>query len=301
MSDKPHVTIYTDGGADPNPGPGGWGALLLAEGGHSKTLSGAEPSTTNNRMELTAALQALRALKRPCRVDFYTDSQYLRRGITEWLPAWQARGWRRKGNKPIENLDLWQALQQEANRHEIAWHWVKGHADNPYNTRVDRLATAARRKLTNASPLQKAFTPQYAIALRVSVPRGATTGGYAFRVQNVQTQACKTATDQVQNVTSNRLGLLAARAALQHTPEGAAVRVYCPDDYLHKGMTRWLEGWQKRRWRTRSGEPIKNREAWQALAQVASARQVQWVLERAHPTELAAGLEKLAAEAARRA
>ena len=299
MSDKPHVIIYTDGGADPNPGPGGWGALLIAAGGRSKELSGAERATTNNRMELTAALEALRALKRPCRVDFYTDSQYLRRGVTEWLAAWQARGWRRKGDKAVENLDLWQALQKEVARHEIAWHWVKGHAGDAHNERVDRLATAARRKLTGADTPQ-AFAPQYEIALRVSVPRGSKVGGYAFRVRNAETGTSETHTGQVRNVTSNRLGLEAARAALERTPEGAAVRVYCPDDYLHKGMTQWLAGWQKRRWRTRGGEPVKNREAWQALAQLADARRVQWVLERAHPADFADGLDALASAAARR-
>ena len=303
MSDKPHVVIYTDGGADPNPGPGGWAALLLAESGHAKELSGAERATTNNRMELTAALHALRALKRPCRVDFYTDSQYLRRGVTEWLDAWQARGWRRKGDKTIENLDLWQALQRETRRHEIAWHWVKGHAGDVHNERVDRLATEARRKLTGSdTPDEADFAPQYEVALRVSVPRGAQTGGYAFRVRELETDATETHTGQAREVTSNRLGLLAARAALEHTPEGAAVRVYCPDDYLHKGMTRWLAGWQRRNWRTRGGEPVKNRDAWQALARVAGARRVQWVLERAQAAEaLAEGLDALASAAARQA
>ena len=301
MDDKPHVVIYTDGGADPNPGPGGWAALLIAESGHTKTLSGAERATTNNRMELTAALQALRALKRPCRVDFYTDSQYLRRGVTEWLAAWQARGWRRKGNKTIENLDLWQALQHETQRHAITWHWVKGHAGNPHNERVDRLATAARRKLTGSGPSTGAdFAAQYEVVLRVSVPRGAKAGGYAFRVRNVEADITETFTGRASNVTSNRLGLLAACAALEHVPEGVAVRIYCPDDYLHKGMTRWLTGWQKRHWRTRGGEPVKNRDVWQALAQLAGARRVQWVLERAQAAEaLAKGLDVLASTAAR--
>ncbi len=299
MSDRSHVIIYTDGGADPNPGPGGWGALLIAEGGAIKELSGAERATTNNRMELTAALQALRALKRSCRVDFYTDSQYLRRGITKWVAAWEARGWRRKGDKAIENLDLWQALQQQAQRHEIAWHWVKGHAGNAYNERVDRLATAARRKLLGTDTAEADFTPQYAVALRVSVPRGSKAGGYACRVRELETGATETLTGQVRDVTSNRLGLLAARVALEQTPEGTAVRVYCPDDYLHKGMTRWLAGWQKRKWRTRGGEPVKNRDAWQALAHLAQARRVQWLLERnTDAVPLADGLDALASDAA---
>jgi len=135
------VTIYTDGACDPNPGPGGW-AALLRYGKVEKTLSGSDPDTTNNRMELTAAIQALGALKRPCKVDFYTDSEYLKKGISEWLPRWRARDWRRKGGK-LANIDLWQALDASVKNHEIEWHWVRGHASDPDNQRVDRLARRA--------------------------------------------------------------------------------------------------------------------------------------------------------------
>jgi ribonuclease HI len=145
MNDLPRVIIYTDGGCDPNPGPGGWAALLKF-GDHERTLSGGEASSTNNRMELTAAIQALQALKRPCRVDLYTDSQYLRRGITEWLPDWRRRGWRRKGGS-LANLDLWQILDRLAQEHEIDWYWVRGHAGSRENERVDTLARQARLRL----------------------------------------------------------------------------------------------------------------------------------------------------------
>ncbi|MCD4684366.1 MAG: ribonuclease HI, partial [Anaerolineae bacterium] len=154
MHAKPHVTIYTDGGSEPNPGPGGWGALIIMQHSgkaHAKELSGAAPDTTNNRMELTAAIEALRALKEPCCVTLYTDSQYMRKGITQWIEGWSKRGWRRKDGKPIQNVDLWQTLHTETQRHEIDWQWVKGHAGNKYNERVDRLATAARRALTGTT------------------------------------------------------------------------------------------------------------------------------------------------------
>jgi ribonuclease HI len=137
----PHVRIYTDGACEPNPGPGGWAALLLS-GRHEKTLSGSEPYTTNNRMELTAAVHALGALSQTARVDFYTDSEYLRRGITEWLPDWRKRGWKRKGGK-LANIDLWQALEAGLKEHEISWHWVHGHAGDQLNQRVDSLARKA--------------------------------------------------------------------------------------------------------------------------------------------------------------
>ena len=144
-NDKPHVVIYTDGACSGNPGPGGW-AALLRYGRHEKLLTGAASRTTNNRMELRAAVEALRALKRPCKVDVYTDSQYLRQGITEWLPQWQARGWRTASKKPVKNQDLWRALVEEVKKHEVTWHWVEGHAGNPDNERVDRAARKALRE-----------------------------------------------------------------------------------------------------------------------------------------------------------
>lgn len=136
------VVIYTDGACRGNPGPGGWGALLQA-GAHVKELSGAEPQTTNNRMELTAAIEALAALKRPCSIVLYTDSQYVRKGITEWLGQWKARNWRTADRKPVKNVDLWQALESQIERHRIEWHWVKGHAGVPGNERADELANRA--------------------------------------------------------------------------------------------------------------------------------------------------------------
>jgi ribonuclease HI len=136
------VEIYTDGACRGNPGPGGWGALLIA-GAHERELSGAERDTTNNRMELTAVIRALEALKRPAAAALYTDSEYVRRGITEWLPAWKANGWRTAAKKPVKNRELWEALDVAAARHEIAWHWVRGHSGVPGNERVDALANRA--------------------------------------------------------------------------------------------------------------------------------------------------------------
>lgn len=138
MSDLPHVTIYSDGACQPNPGPGGW-AVLLRFGEHVKTRTGSELQTTNNRMELTAVLEGLQALTQPCRVDFYTDSQYVQRGLTEWLPRWRARNWKRKEGA-LANADLWQALDTAIQKHTIQWHWVRSHAGNQDNERVDRLA-----------------------------------------------------------------------------------------------------------------------------------------------------------------
>src|SRR5207237_9676859 len=125
-----------------NPGPGGWGAVLRY-GEVEKGISGGEAPSTNNRMERMAAIAGLEALKRPCRVDLFTDSQYLRDGITQWLPAWKARGWRTADKKAVKNIDLWQRLEAAAAPHQIAWHWVRGHAGHPENERADALARAA--------------------------------------------------------------------------------------------------------------------------------------------------------------
>lgn len=136
------VEIFTDGACKGNPGPGGWGALLRYKG-TEKMLSGFEAHTTNNRMELLAAIESLKALTRPCHVDLTTDSEYLRKGITEWLPKWKANGWRTAAKAPVKNADLWQALEVEAVKHSVAWHWVKGHAGHPENEKADQLANEA--------------------------------------------------------------------------------------------------------------------------------------------------------------
>lgn len=136
------VEIWTDGGCRGNPGPGGWAALLIA-GAREKVISGAEPETTNNRMELMAAIRALETLKRPCIVQLYTDSEYLKRGVTEWLPAWKQRGWKTAARKAVKNEDLWRELDALNARHQVRWHWVRAHSGIVNNERVDGLVNAA--------------------------------------------------------------------------------------------------------------------------------------------------------------
>ena len=135
----PEVVIYTDGACSGNPGPGGWGALLIS-GGHRKDICGGEPDTTNNRMELMAAIQALEALTKPCKVELHTDSTYVMKGISEWIHGWKKRGWKTADKKPVKNEDLWRRLDQARLRHEVDWRWVNGHAGDVMNERADGLA-----------------------------------------------------------------------------------------------------------------------------------------------------------------
>ena len=139
MTAVPRVEVWTDGACSGNPGPGGWGAVLIWNG-HEKELSGGEPFTTNNRMELMAAIAALSALKRRSRIDLHTDSQYLRGGITGWIAGWKKNGWRTADRKPVKNVDLWQQLDLLREKHDVHWHWVKGHAGTEANERADQLA-----------------------------------------------------------------------------------------------------------------------------------------------------------------
>ncbi len=145
------VALFTDGACRGNPGPGGWG-VLLRYGDHERELYGGEPATTNNRMELRAAIEGLKALREPCEVTLTTDSTYVMKGLTEWLPGWKARGWRTAARKPVKNAELWQALDSEAQRHHVHWEWVKGHSGHAGNERADALANRGIDELTMEAP-----------------------------------------------------------------------------------------------------------------------------------------------------
>jgi ribonuclease HI len=144
----PQVVIYSDGACSGNPGPGGWGAVMIS-GEHVRDICGGEPATTNNRMELMAAIQALEALKKPCKVELHTDSTYVMKGISEWIHGWKKRGWLTADRKPVKNDDLWRRLDVARGKHDVTWKWVKGHAGHPLNERADALA---RRGLKEALP-----------------------------------------------------------------------------------------------------------------------------------------------------
>lgn len=270
MSDsRPRVTIYTDGGADPNPGPGGWGVVLIFESEgkvSTKELSGDAQDTTNNRMELTAAIEALRALKVPCEVEFYADSQYIVRGMTEWLPDWQRTNFK-KGK--VENADLWRALIAEAERHTIHWRWVKGHNGNKYNERADQLATAAMPRTP-----EQAEPARSRIYTRVSCVGGV--GAWAALI--VQPDGERLITGGEPKTTPNRLDLLAAIAALEALADGEPAQFFTANSYLHTGITQWVKGWKKYNWQKKTGGKVQYRDLWERLDALSARHRVRWTL-----------------------
>jgi ribonuclease HI len=263
------IIIYSDGGADPNPGIGGW-AAILRYGEHEKVLTGNDPKTTNNRMELQAAVSALSALKRPSTIEFHTDSQYLRQGITKWIGGWAERGWQHKDGRAIPNADLWQTLWLLVKQHEINWHWVKGHAGDPLNERVDQLAREARLAITPRLELDDALPQLY---VRASCKGNPGPGGWAVVIS--WNGVTRTISGGELRTTNNRMEVQAAVAALQSISPGAPAQIITASDYLFQGATQWLAGWQKRGWQKKDGQPISNADLWQQLAALLTERPTQ--------------------------
>ena len=297
-SDSPDVTIYTDGGADPNPGPGGWGAVLLWQDAERQELSGGTgEKTTNNRMELTAAIEAIGSLEKPARIVLYTDSTYLKQGITTWMPAWRRAGWKRKSGA-LKNVDLWKALAGMVDRHRIDWRWVKGHAGNRWNERADELASAAVRANGGGgieSGSDETVIAEIEVMLAVSCPRGH--GAWAAFVQIDGEE--HDLHGHVDRTTVPRLEILAASELLEGFAPGKTVAVRVASDYLRKGASLWLKGWRKGGWRTKAGAPVKNRDAWERLDAAQKRLEVRWLAVRDRPEVLKA-LEKRARDLATR-
>jgi len=272
---QPQVTIYTDGGADPNPGFGGWAAILVDPAGQPRELSGGEPRTTNNRMELTAAIRGLEALDLPTRVRMVTDSQYLRKGVTEWLRGWIANGWRRKDGE-LQNEDLWRRLSELIREHQITWDWVRGHAGHRWNERADQLATLAIRAQRGAAAGPAAAPaggpPDAEVFLRVSC--SGSQAGWAALVRHRSAETVLTGRHP--GASANQLDLLAAVAALERLPRGISVAVHTGSDYLRNGASGWLAAWKRRGWKTQEGKAVLNRELWQRLDAAMAARRVTW-------------------------
>jgi ribonuclease HI len=229
-------------------------------------------------------------------VALHTDSEYLRRGIQEWLPNWQARGWRTSGRKPVQNQDLWQALATEAERHEVEWRWVRGHAGDALNERADQLARAAIPRPTLPHDDEDAvhLFPR-ASCLGVQGP-----GGWAVVVR--RGDQITSQSGSIAEATANEMELRAAIQGLKALTQPGRVHLYTVSKYLHQGITRWVAGWQARGWRTKQGQPVRHKALWLTLQEALAERQVQWHVlpagERPPESEQAATLAAQAARAA---
>ena len=311
----PQVDVYTDGGCDPNPGPGGWGAVIRWKDGENDRewlLSGNDPDTTNNRMELhaaSAALTLLEGLLGRCQVDIHTDSQYLRQGITEWLDDWIGRGWRTSDKQPVKNQDLWRVLHRLTQAHDVTWHWLKGHAGHPLNERADQLAAQARQALRRRQPSlpgpdapsvrQPAdHWPTVEICVKASC-RGAQGQGGWGAVLRMEGHT-KSLSGGEPTTTANAMLIRGATEALRALTKPCRVTLRSDAKYLIQGASQWVRGWQSRGWQTRDGRPVANRAAWEALLEAAHPHHVTWlqVKEDDAPADLAWAGE-LASEAAR--
>ena len=266
----PSVIIYTDGGCRPNPGPGGWGVVVLRRGTEPTELSGAEEEATNNRMELTAAIEALRSLEGSHAVELITDSQYLRKGVTEWMKGWRARGWKTASKKNVANRDLWEAIDREIARHEIEWRWVKGHAGNEWNERADELASAQIPRPELPVEDFDAVHVFAAVAHSGKADAGAWAVLFSFRGQEKQLSGREA------GASANRMHIMGAGMGLAELSRTVRVHLYTASDYLKDGATTWINGWRSRNWTTREGKDVANRDLWQRLATLLDRHDVQW-------------------------
>jgi len=290
----PTATIYTDGACNPNPGPGGWAAIILLPNAQPRELHGGEAHTTNNQMELRAVIEALKALPQPHHVTLYTDSQYLRQGITEWLPQWRARNWQTSAKQAVKNQQLWQALAVEVARHRIEWRWVKGHAGNKWNERADELARA--RLPQTSLPLSDETTIH--IFAAASYLGGPKSGGWGVVLRYRDTT--KELSGHQPATSANRMHLTAAIEALQALKKPLPIHFYTGSDYLCDGITRWVTGWQRQNWQTKSGQPVSNQDLWQALLAATANHHINWHLAtKQHAPELMQRAKELADAAAR--
>jgi ribonuclease HI len=287
-------TIYTDGACNPNPGPGGWAAIILSPAAPPRELCGGEAHTSNNQMELQAVIAALKALPGPEHVTLYTDSKYLRQGITEWLPQWVKRGWLTADKQPVKNQAHWQALAAEVARHRIEWQWVKGHAGNQWNERADELA----RSMLPKSGLPLADETAIHLFAAASYLGKQKSGGWGvvFRYQ----EHVKTLSGHVDNTSANRMHLTAAIQGLQAIKRALPIHFYTGSDYVKDGITLWVPAWQRQHWQTKSGSPVSNQDLWQELIATAAKYQITWHLAiKTEAPELMQQAKALADEAAR--
>lgn len=291
LNDLPMVQIYTDGSCSPNPGRGGWGAVIIDADQQTRTLKGSEQETTNNRMELTAALRALQSLSDPHQVEVVTDSRYLKDGISLWLANWRQRGWITATGEEVRNRDLWEPLAVEIERHSVSWNWVKGHGTDAWNILADELASSVRHH----SPLPlddlNAVHIFLAITWRQKLLAGAWAGVMQYRnhyrvIGNMRREG-----------TGNSLHITSAVSALQELKRNLPVHVYTTSGYLKDGASNWLSQWRNRDWLTREGAEVSNQADWQQLSHLLDRLSVNFhLIDKLQPPCHVAAAKEMAKE-----
>jgi len=279
-STLPELVIYTDGACSPNPGPGGWGAVILSGNSVISELSGYGGESTNNRMELSGAVAAFKSLQSPHRIVLYTDSQYLKNGITDWITSWQQNNWQTAGRKPVKNSDLWKELLIQIKRHKITWKWVRGHGSNRWNIRADELAVAARKAGDKSAVSREKVEPaDDDIHLFTGVTCKHSSGIGAWSAVLTWRNRVRVLGARVEGMTANQLYVRAVIAGLESLKKALPVHVHTHSGYLRDGANSWLEGWRKRNWQTREGKPVSNKELWQKLSTLLTQHKVSFHLE----------------------
>ena len=261
------LSLYTDGGASPNPGPGGWGVVIVDPlTGATEELSGGEPDTTNNRMELLAAIHALENQPDGAQLDVFTDSRYLRQGITQWLAGWRRNNWQKRDGSAVKNVDLWQRLEQASARHDIAWHWLKGHAGHEHNERADQLASEEIDRIRAALPVREHPSGDRSPAELEAFLRVRCTGRTGRWAALLRLPGGdQTIGGRDSPTSANRLALIASLEILEHCPAELSLAIHTNIDYVRNGLHQWVSGWQARGWRTSAGDPVKNAGLWRRL------------------------------------
>ena len=313
------LIAYTDGACSGNPGPGGWGVLLQAAKAGSvieeREFSGGESATTNNRMEMIAAIKALESLSEPARIHLYTDSQYLKGGITVWIKNWRANGWQTAKKMPVKNSELWQRLDELCKEHDVEWNWLKGHAGTEGNERADAIARSGMAPyLDRASRIQpaqgtagargvvrdtreersgdmatKRLGSERTIEI-IAYTDGACSGNPGPGGWGVLLQAARAGfvikerelSGGESTTTNNRMEMIAAIKALEGLSEPTRIQLYTDSQYLKNGITLWIRKWRTNGWRTSNKKPVKNSELWKRLDELCKEHDVEWSWLKGH-------------------
>ena len=310
------IIAYTDGACSGNPGPGGWGVLLQAVKAGSllkeRELSGGESATTNNRMEMTAAIKALECLSEPTPIHLYTDSQYLKDGITLWIRKWRTNGWQTAKKMPVKNSELWQRLDELCKEHDVEWKWLKGHAGTEGNERADAIARSGMKPyLDQASRIQAArgtaddrgavceeksgdMTTESLGSERtievIAYTDGACSGnpgpgGWGVLLQDAKAGSAikdRELSGGESATTNNRMEMTAAIKALECLSRSTRVRLHTDSQYLKNGITDWIRNWRANGWRTSNKKPVKNSELWKRLDELCREHDVEWIWLKGH-------------------